>query len=317
MTRREFVQQLAALAAVGRSRWKLNPSRKAAGRVFIATGLGGATTASLGQLTAALTEAVNRLTDSAEGWRRLFRPEEVVGLKVNCLSATLTTHPVVVEAIIEGLRQAGVRDENIVIFDRRDAELAGHGGFSLNRGRRGVRCFGCKDAVRGGVPFEPRTVGSTTFAVSTLLTRECTALVNVPVLKDHSLAEVTLSLKNHFGSIRHPLHHHGPGQRCDPQVAQLNSLPEIRLKTRLLVGDALTGMYEGGPFGPGCLWDAGLLLVATDPVALDTVGWRLINERRLAAHLPPHLLPAHVRTAAQRPYHLGCCRAGEVKTVKL
>jgi uncharacterized protein (DUF362 family) len=52
--------------------------------------------------------------------------------------------------------------------------------------------------------------------LSKILTRMCTYLVNVPVLKDHGKVGITLSLKNHYGTIDnpmdcHPNHYSGKG----------------------------------------------------------------------------------------------------------
>ncbi len=42
-------------------------------------------------------------------------------------------------------------------------------------------------------------VGLVGSRLSRILTRQCTAVVNVPVLKDHSIAGISVSLKNFFG----------------------------------------------------------------------------------------------------------------------
>lgn len=308
MNRREFLQRLTATTA-GLAGLRLPPPPKppAAGpaRVVVAQGLGGAAQARPEAVRSALTDSVCRLVGDPAGWRRLFGPEDVVGLKVNCVCAARPTQRVVVEAIVEGLRSAGVRDNHILIFDRKDEELQEHGGFEINRSRRGVRCLGCKDGLTPQAEFQACVVDDTVFEVSHLVTEVCTALINVPVLKDHSMAGVTLSLKNHYGSLKNALNHHGMFLHCDPQIAQLNSLPAIREKTRLIVCDALTGMFDGGPFGPGQQWDCGKLIVATDPVAADTVGWQLLNQQRHRVQLPPIPCPAHLRTAGPEGYALG------------
>jgi uncharacterized protein (DUF362 family) len=271
----------------------------------VARGLGGATAARPEPVREALHASVQRLTGARDGWKRLFQPDDVVGIKVNCVCDALPTHEVVVQAVIEGLRSAGVKENHILVFDRRDQDVALHGGFTLNRGRKGVRCFGCKDGLGPGQEFQDFEVEGRHFDLTSLLTDVCTALVNVPILKDHSMTGVTLSLKNHFGCLRNALRHHGPALKCDPQVAQLNSLSPIREKTRLIVLDALTGLYDGGPFGPGRQWDCGRLLVSADPVALDTVGWELLNAQRESEKLAPIPFPDHLRTAASPPYRLG------------
>jgi len=59
------------------------------------------------------------------------------------------------------------------------------------------------------------------------------------VLKDHGTAGVTLSMKNHYGSVDNPGSLHG-GQ-CDPYIPELNNVPDIKDKTRLIVLGWISG----------------------------------------------------------------------------
>ena len=108
---------------------------------------------------------------------------------------------------------------------------------------------------------------------------DCNVLINLPVLKDHDGAGVTIALKNMYGVIHNPNKYHPNG--CNPYVADLNMLPEIRSRMRLTICDATTAMYEGGPgYKPEHSWNANTLLVSTDPVALDHTGWQIIERKR-------------------------------------
>ena len=82
-------------------------------------------------------------------------------------------------------------------------------------------------------------------------------------------------------------------------------MPVVRKKMRLILCDALNAQYEAGPgYYRKYNWPADSLMVATDPVALDTVGWQMIEAKRKAAGLktlsdvgrPPRWL----KTAAAR-----------------
>ena len=113
--------------------------------------------------------------------------------------------------------------------------------------------------------------------LSKILTEHCTYLINVPVLKDHNRCGVTLGMKNHYGSINEPwLCHDG---FCDPYIANLNAVSHIKDKTKLLLCDALFGIYQGGPLGAP-QWINRQLLASTDPVALDYTGMTIINQQR-------------------------------------
>jgi uncharacterized protein (DUF362 family) len=217
-----------------------------------------------------------------EAWASLFKPTDVVGIKVNSLFAPhASTKPEVTMAVVKGLQLAGVKPENIIIWDRSDRELR-RARYTIHRSGPGVRCFGTNG------DYEPETTHHRSFhgRLSRILTRRITALVNIPILKDHNIAGITASMKNHYGSFHNPNQHHA--NNCDPYIADLNSLPVIREKTRLLLCDALQPIANGGPgFRAEFRWDYAGLLLSRDTVALDYWGWRIIEERRREMGLPP------------------------------
>jgi len=72
-------------------------------------------------------------------------------------------------------------------------------------------------------------------------------LINIPILKGHPLAGVTLGYKNHFGSTNNPSGMHTYVDTTYPQINQYNALvdlfsnPHIRHKTVLTIGDGIYG----------------------------------------------------------------------------
>ena len=113
---------------------------------------------------------------------------------------------------------------------------------------------------------------------------------------------VTLGMKNFFGAIHNPNKYHPNGG--DPFVADLYSHPNIGGKVRLTIVDALEVQPEGGPpFQPNWAVDYGGLMTANDPVALDRVGWKLIEELRAKKGLPSLVEakrePKYIHTAAK------------------
>ena len=75
-----------------------------------------------------------------EAWKKVVRPGETVGLKVNCLAGKgISTSVALVDAICERLQQAGIKD--IVIWDRLNADLESARFRVVERGS-GIRCFG-------------------------------------------------------------------------------------------------------------------------------------------------------------------------------
>jgi len=249
-----------------------------------------------------LTKAMLRLTGKPtpdRAWGELFKPEDVVAIKVNALGGKrIATHPGVVEAVVTGLKRAGVPENNIIVWDRLTDELQ-KAGYTINKSPRGVRCYGTDKSYDPN----PEMSGSIGSCFSAILSSQCTALVNVPVLKDHDLAGVSIGLKNFYGAIHNPNKYHD--NNCDPFIADLNMHPYIKDKLRLIVCDALTLLYQGGPaYNPQHAIDYSGLLVSQDPVALDRIGVNLIEEARKEKGLPilkdAGREPIHVATAAKR-----------------
>jgi uncharacterized protein (DUF362 family) len=241
----------------------------------------------------------------AEAWRNLVRPGETVGLKVNTLGGRgISTNVPLVAAICQRLQEAGVKPAGIVVWDRDSSELE-RAGFHLAVGGDRVQCFGTD---RVGYEEELAAYGSVGSRLSKILTQRCAALINLPVLKDHDGAGVTIALKNMYGVIHNPNKYHPNG--CNPYVADLNMLPEIRGRMRLTICDATTAMYEGGPgYKPEHSWNANALLVSTDPVALDHTGWQMIERKRAEKGLKTlaaeERAPSYIVTAADAEHRLG------------
>ena len=225
-----------------------------------------------------LDRAIVRLTgvsDSTAAWKSLFRPDDVVGIKVNCLFGVgACTHPEVAHAVADALVRAGVKPSNVIIWDRATGDLL-KSGYKINRDGPGVRVL----ANDGVWEDRPTRQGQFEGRLTRIITEQITALINVPVMKDHGIAGITAALKNHYGSFDNPGRHHG--NHCDPYLADLNAIPAIRDKTRLVVLDALRPMADGGPgLRRDSLWDFYSLVVSRDPVAVDYFAWKTIDERR-------------------------------------
>jgi uncharacterized protein (DUF362 family) len=100
-------------------------------------------------------------------------------------------------------------------------------------------------------------------------------------------------------------------------VADLNMLPEIRSRMKLVICDATTAMYEGGPgFKPEHSWKLNGLLVAQDAVALDFTGWQMIERKRAEMGLKTleaeQRAPRYIATAADSEHRLGHCDAARI-----
>ena len=105
-------------------------------------------------------------------------------------------------------------------------------------------------------------------------------LISVPVLKAHSLAGVTLTMKNMIG-LAPPAHFQQGGhwkkasfhQNIQEAVFDLN-----RYRTAdFTLLDATIGMQEAHLWGPTCDPPPNILAAGCDPVALDTYGCSLLG----------------------------------------
>ena len=105
-------------------------------------------------------------------------------------------------------------------------------------------------------------------------------LISVPVLKVHTLAVVTLTLKNMMGLV--PPAHYRKGNswkksafhnRVQEAVADLNRYrtPDFTLL------DASVGMAQAHLWGPTCDPPVGKLVAGFDPVAIDAYGAELLG----------------------------------------
>jgi len=243
-------------------------------------------------------------------WRMFLSPEDVVGLKVNPVAGkTLSTSPEIVAVIIRQLEEAGIPRNHILIWDRREFELQ-EAGFTSER-FQGIRILGTEQKDAQGSfydgngklygermidrewyywadaeeKYDAETIpymineGKQSF-FSRICTKDVTRIINVPILKNAG-PTVTLCLKNlAFGSISNTgrLHKALWHQTC----AEVPAFPPLRDKVVLNIVDGIRGCYNGGPAAnPEFFTEYKTLLVGTDPVAVDRIGYELVLRKRL------------------------------------
>jgi uncharacterized protein (DUF362 family) len=246
-----------------------------------------------------LDEAIQVFTKGG-GWPSLipsYKTGETVAIKVNCQNPPSSTHWQVVRAIITGLVGMGVPLNNIVVWDAENESLKYTTMYILTFGFSGLRITGTDKLSDPFDRSKSMDIQGNPTCLSRILT-DAAHLINVPVLKNHFEAGVTFALKNHVGSggenmkNRQKIFHHPPetgnrihqmlgrGKPIAESIALINTAPDIKNKTRLIVGDALFGIYLRGPGGePEFAYNG--LIVGTDPVATDHQARLIIeNERR-------------------------------------
>lgn len=238
-----------------------------------------------------LGAAVERLTGSSEPWSEWAGATRRIAIKVNSIGSQAHTHPEVAAAAAKGLVGAGADPARVTVWDRDTSGLVQHG-YSIDKtGKQlGYRCLAA-EAVGGDKYPKSAAIAGTKIYFSRLLV-DADLLVNIAALKDHSMAGVTLCLKNNFGMISDAERLHGnfhQGSGCEPGISQLAARPEIKDRLQLAVIDALVGVCQGGPgeARPEHVFRYGGLLVSRDPVAVDRRGLAIIEARRAKLGLEP------------------------------
>ncbi len=252
-----------------------------------------------------LTEA----PDATAAWRQFFEPGDVVGIKLTPVGMPhVMSCAEVLQEVIAGVRSAGVAAKDIVVYDRYRAQFL-KAGFDkwLPEGVRWSAA--CEDyervqqAIEGYDPdhymdmpvtlagYDVNNLTARRSYAARFITRDVNKLINLPALKDHQSGGITLALKNlSHGLVNNVNRSHSTSTLnvCGAFIPAVVSLPVIRNKTVLHILDGIKGLYHGGPGArPQFVWEHQTIYFATDPVALDRVGWKEIDKKRLAVGMKP------------------------------
>ena len=251
----------------------------------------------LGEMVDAAVMGLTGEASAEKAWASLFSSDEVIGLKPNGLGGPmLSTANALIHLCVERLRGVGLKSENLVIWDQDPGKL-------LACGLEVGETWGVRTVPMDSELDEPIEQGSFSGQLTAILTKQIDGYINLPIIKDHNIAGVTGALKSHYGSISNPGAHHG--NHCDPYIADLYSIPAVKDKSRLILTDGTRATCEGGPgYSPIWVWNANLVVAATDPVAHDTQLHQLIDARREEKGLPPleavGRKPVSIATAAEK-----------------
>ena len=247
-----------------------------------------------------LRRGLGGLTGSKDPWPEFLSPGDRVGLKINTLGRPLlVTHRELVQALVEDLTEFGIKENNIIVWDRWQHHMTASS-YVLNTSDKGVRCYGTE-----GRGVDPRRIdsevvfesdfdtadardGGTASRFSSIFTKECDKVINLAILKDHNTSGYTMCLKNlAYGLCDNNSRFHKP-PHIGPFIAGFCALPLVREKVVLHIIDGLEACFDLGPvpdnprviFAPRTIW------LGIDPVALDAVGLRALDAKRVEEGLP-------------------------------
>jgi uncharacterized protein (DUF362 family) len=222
---------------------------------------------------------------------KFIDPSDVVGIKINPSGApACCSSPELVREIIEGVRSAGVPLRNTVVYDRF--------GYEIDLGSYqalmppGVEIFGVQDGLLDASGYDANVYCDVNFFgewetrsyMASIVANRVTKIINVPTMKDHSAAGVTGCLKNvAYGTFNNVARsHHMPYSFTNPLIGVMCTVEPLRSKVVLNIMDGMRMVWHGGPLTQNqkFIFPAGVLLVGTDPVAMDTVELEAIEEKR-------------------------------------
>ncbi len=148
--------------------------------------------------------------------------------------------------------------------------------------------------------------------------KRSTALINVRPSRTHAWSGVGSMLKNYIMFTPQPSSYHGDS--C-ADLAKLWELPEVKGKTRLNILVMITPMFHmvgSNNYSPEFIWPYNGLVVGIDPVAVDSVGVKIIEAKRrnhFNEDRPLNPPAKHIFLADTR-HHLGNADFAKIDLVK-
>jgi len=264
-----------------------------------------------------------------EAWRSLVSPEDKVGIKVSAAGRSVSgTNPEVVDAIVDGLTEAGVPAKNIIIWDKSIEDLLA-AGFKKDSARYilvgidpktgydqqsqvsapllgkliwGDSKFGDRSGPRFADLLSSGDQLSSQSFFAKVLTTGVTKVINVPSLADSYLTGINGGIVNMtLSNIDNWRRFAKSASVGDSYISEIYVDPVIREKVVLTLLDALILQYAGGPFpDPNFSIENYALFASKDAVAVDATALRLIEEVRKANKMPSiKPMTAYLEAASQ------------------
>ena len=266
-------------------------------------------------------EMVNRLVmavtgqpDVAKAWGSLVSPGERVGIKISAAGGDLfTTHHDIVNAIVDGLAAAGHPRSSIVVWDRslggikeagyRSAvdgfqlkAIAPHDGYDAKATQSapivGKLVWGDFEFVgdTGKMPlFADADATSNVSHFSKIIYSEVDKVINVPVMSVSETNGIAGCIYNMTIPNIDNWRRFAQGSRFGAgSLAEIYANPLIAKKVVFNLMDGLIAQYAGGPQPqPNYAVHHATLYASKDPVALDAIALKRLEEWRKRANLPP------------------------------
>lgn len=223
-----------------------------------------------------------------EAMKKFIHKDDVVAIKPNGIAgqkgATMAVNWELILPVVEAVLAVGVPAERITVYEQYPSYLAGcRVGVGKNKLPEGV-----KSGTHNNLFHSMREIS----VYQGIKTKYCTyftdatAVIDMTQIKDHSICGYTGTMKNiTHGNINNPHEHHA--HQASPQIAMLYNHPIVTSRVRLHITDAFKVTYDKGPLDkdPNTRIPHGAVYVATDAVAMDTYGMKVLEDERKARGL--------------------------------
>jgi uncharacterized protein (DUF362 family) len=222
---------------------------------------------------------------------KFVEPNDVVGIKINPSGApACCSSPELVREIIDGLLSAGIPVRNIIVYDRFGYEI--ELGSYQTLLQPGVEVVGVQDGLLDSAGYDANIYCEADFFgewetrsyMASIVATRLDKIINMPTMKDHSAAGVTGCLKNvAYGTFNNVARsHQTPFSFTNPLIGVMCTAEPLRSKVVLNIMDGMRMVWHGGPLtqNQDFIFPAGVLMMSTDPVAMDTVELEAIDKKR-------------------------------------
>ena len=225
------------------------------------------------------------------GVLQFVQPEEKILLKPNLLrkaeaDSAIVTHPLVVAVTAGIFKKAGC--EHLSYGDSAGVgsmeKIAEACGLASEMEQLNIPMADFSESILVNYP-QGRMAKQFHMAKAVV---ETEALINICKMKTHQLERMTGAVKNMYGCIQglHKAKGHTKYSNAESFARMLVDLNRY-VRPRLYIMDGITAMEGNGP-ASGTPVHMGVMLLSTDPVALDSVCCSLMN-------LAPELVPTNVQ----------------------
>ena len=228
---------------------------------------------------------IRALLEQMGGMGRFVRPGERIVLKANLLRAAppesaICTHPAVVEAVAKLVKEAGGTP---VICDSPGGALHKEAVLRSLYEKTGMAAAAAAAGAELSMDSSTRTVSLPEGKVlrqAEIITpvAEADGVIDLCKMKTHVLMSMTGAVKNLFGVIP-GLSKVGYHATHPDHATFADVLLDLTgyVKPRLSLMDGILAMEGDGPGSSGTPRQAGLLLAAANPLALDTAAGAIMN----------------------------------------